>query len=193
MPASGPRTSSPSSAKRMPGPARSRRARRARRRRRGERRRRRSPRLRIRSTASSAARPSCAVALERENRAARKSSGTGSGFRRRRGRSRRASASRSTISSSRRLVVEPVGGVVVGDARRADPLDADEDLEQVVEARGGVVLDGRGAHREVAVAPRMLRARGAGGTRCARGRSTACSGRSRRRPARRCPRTPTRV
>ncbi len=82
------------------------------------------------------------------------------------------------------VVVDPVGGVVVGDARRADPRDAHEHLEQVVEPSGGVVLDGRRAHREVDVAERR-RARGGGGTRSARGRSTACSGRSRRRPARR--------
>ena len=85
------------------------------------------------------------------------------------------------------VVVEPVGGVVVGDARRPDPLDADEDLEQVVEARRRVVLDVRRAHRELAADARSRR--GAGGTRCARGRSTAGSARSRRRPARRCPRT----
>ena len=35
---------------------------------------------------------------------------------------------------------------------RADPLDAHEHLEQVVEPRAGVVLDGRRAHREIGVA-----------------------------------------
>ena len=87
-------------------------------------------------------------------------------------------------------VGELVGGVVVGHARRADPLDAHEDLEQVVEPRGRVVLDRRGAHREVALGrAQTLRGRGAGGTPCARGRSTACSGRSRQRPERRSRRT----
>ena len=48
-----------------------------------------------------------------------------------------------------RRPAEPVGGVLVGDARAADPGDADEHLEQVVEARRRVVLDVRGAHHEL--------------------------------------------
>src|SRR5262245_1126108 len=51
-----------------------------------------------------------------------------------------------------RVVVRAVSGVVVGDARRADALDAAEDLEQVVEARRRDVLDGHRAHREVDLA-----------------------------------------
>ena len=96
--------------------------------------------------------------------------------------SRSPSACRSTV------VVDAVGGVVVRDARRPDALDPDEDLEQVVEARAGVVLDGR-PRASRSRRRRGARGRGGGGTRSARGRSTACSGRSRRRPARRCRRT----
>ena len=39
------------------------------------------------------------------------------------------------------VVGEPVGGDVVGDARAADATDADEALEQVVEAGRSEVLD----------------------------------------------------
>ena len=89
-----------------------------------------------------------------------------------------------------RVVLHPVGGALVGRARPADPGGADEDLEQVVEARRRVVLDGRGAHDEVAARrSTAARGRGGGGTPSARGRSRAGSGRSRRSPARRCPRT----
>jgi hypothetical protein len=58
-------------------------------------------------------------------------------------------------------VRELVGGVVVRHAGRADPLDAHEDLEQVVESRRGVVLDRRCAHREVTpgMANRLPRSR----------------------------------
>jgi hypothetical protein len=40
--------------------------------------------------------------------------------------------------------------VVVREARPADLLDAHERLDQVVEARGGVVLEHGGAHHELA-------------------------------------------
>ena len=49
-----------------------------------------------------------------------------------------------------RVVLHPVGGAIVGDARPADPSGAHEDLEQVVEPRRRVVLDVRRSHHEVA-------------------------------------------
>ena len=48
-----------------------------------------------------------------------------------------------------RVVREPERAEVVRDARPPEPLDADEALEEVVEPRGRVVLDVRGAHHEL--------------------------------------------
>ena len=170
-------------------PTRTRRSRRALRRRRGGRCRRRRPRARIWSIASSAA---AAVTRRRPSKAricSRKRSGTGSDFRR--AWSIQTSVCFAvTISSSSSPSGELVGGVVVGHARRADPLDAHEHLEQVVEARRPSGT--RRSRRASRSRPRRRgcrRGRGAGGTPCARGRSRACSGRSRQRPERRSPRT----
>ena len=86
------------------------------------------------------------------------------------------------------VVRQPVGRSLVGDARPADSADADEALEQVVEAGRRVVLDARARASRTRL-PRPRASRDGGGTRCGRGRSRAGSGRSRRRPGRRCPRT----
>ena len=85
------------------------------------------------------------------------------------------------------------GRELEGHARPPDARDPDVDLELVVEAGRREVLDVVRPHHELAARLAGGGGRASGGTRRGRGRSTGCSGRSRRSPARRCPRSPTRV
>ena len=86
-------------------------------------------------------------------------------------------------------VWQAMGRALVRDAGAADAAHADESLEQVVEAGRCVVLDVRGAHHELGFGDAHRRAEVAVvlGARVVEVR--AGSGRSRRHPARRCPRT----
>ena len=124
-------------------------------------------------------------ALELPHRRASALSGTGTGRRR-----PRVDQHERLRAGHHQLVVgQPDGGRLVRDTRPPDPADrVTKHSSEIVESRRCVVLDAPGR----ASRTRLLRpgaSRGGGGTRCARGRSTAGSGRSRRRPGRRCPRT----
>ena len=89
------------------------------------------------------------------------------------------------------VVVQPVGGALVGrrscgrSARRGRRSRAGR---RTAPARGTRRVEARITNSRPRIAA-AADARGAGGTRRARGRSTAGTGRSRRRPGRRCPRT----